>query len=841
MVQRLHEFCQVHPEALHVIIGDLNFISDSADMIERSTGRALGQVGARHHTWHRYFANWTEVVLGFTHIHASGKHMSAIDRCFMNLPCPMVAMLSPRPIVIGLPDKVPGGSDHYPISVKFGSNGGVSDSQLPKWVAHHSSWGVVVSRWCEQLLDPVAPWQVRLSQVQDAIESAAAESLRLRHDRVALEAIERRCPSLTWLNPTRCVTTGRDAVQQLEAAWTHMLEAKLSLCQQSDDSSSHSREQWVSLCLARWKKSQVISEPAVASCLDPEMEVVALRRYWQEVFNRQADTDVVAAEHILPHTPMLPWDSLDLSRAQFITFIGKAPRTAAGPDGVTYNMLRPLANPLGTIFEDMMAGMALGQSLPVYFSDSLTVFVAKKQNAVLLPSDFRPLSLNSVWSKIPAAVLARQLSSLSDWVVSGAVSGLTLNWRKTKVLPLGFAPLEPFMERFRASTTSGWDEVSVVASLRFLGYMVGRGDVEMDSLAATKILARAQAIPDLKLGTAANAFLGNWHYAVNKLVPGGTLWLGDALFRVKEILGWPSQLQHIDINSTVAKLRTFLRKAPQVFSGRDVVALADARSTEPSPLKSWRAQGCLTSLVGVSALSLQLGLVRTGQDELDTQLLFRWPAIRTKLASLYLPSKEMAICFLRTRALPLIVAEPTAQRFATHKFIDYCFVVSQRIAKFAPAAAVAFARLLLNGIPRRDKVPENRTLSTTSTTSTTTTSSSTATRALPRASCTSSTTSSTTASSRMTRSCLRCCWCEDFHSGHHVMAGLARGCFRQPLRDLKPFAFLVGAPPDIWFQLILKSARNDDTVAVRQLAKLCTVLVEAHLAALPPPFYCIGN
>eukprot|EP00971_Amphidinium_carterae_P199545 3960359-Amphidinium_carterae.1 len=89
----------------------------------------------------------------------------------------MVAMLAPRPVVIGLPDKVPGGSDRYPISVKFGSNG-VSDSQLPKWVAHHTSWGEVVNGWREQLLDPVAPWQVRLSQVQDAIESAAAEVMQ---------------------------------------------------------------------------------------------------------------------------------------------------------------------------------------------------------------------------------------------------------------------------------------------------------------------------------------------------------------------------------------------------------------------------------------------------------------------------------------------------------------------------------------------------------------------------------------------------------------------------------------------------------------------------------------
>eukprot|EP00971_Amphidinium_carterae_P201370 3995918-Amphidinium_carterae.1 len=65
--------------------------------------------------------------------------MSAIDRCFLNLPCSLVAMTSPRPQVIGLPLKVPGGSDHYPIRVSFETTV-ASDSQLPKWVAHHKSW-----------------------------------------------------------------------------------------------------------------------------------------------------------------------------------------------------------------------------------------------------------------------------------------------------------------------------------------------------------------------------------------------------------------------------------------------------------------------------------------------------------------------------------------------------------------------------------------------------------------------------------------------------------------------------------------------------------------------------
>eukprot|EP00971_Amphidinium_carterae_P330965 6464277-Amphidinium_carterae.1 len=81
------------------------------------------------------------------------------------------------------------------------------------------------------------------------------------------------------------------------------------------------------------------------------------------------------------------------------------------------HMIRDLALPLGSIYEDMMAGMARGDRLPINFSDSLTVFVGKKLDPVLRPCDFRPLSLNNVWSKVPAAVLARQLSaSSSHWV-----------------------------------------------------------------------------------------------------------------------------------------------------------------------------------------------------------------------------------------------------------------------------------------------------------------------------------------------------------------------------------------------------------------------------------------
>eukprot|EP00971_Amphidinium_carterae_P187245 3716509-Amphidinium_carterae.1 len=60
-----------------------------------------------------------------------------------------------------------------------------------------------------------------------------------------------------------------------------------------------------------------------------------------------------------------------------------------------------------------MAGMAAGESLPIHFKDTITIFAPKKLEPVMQARDFRPLSLNSVWSKVPAAVMARQLSRAS--------------------------------------------------------------------------------------------------------------------------------------------------------------------------------------------------------------------------------------------------------------------------------------------------------------------------------------------------------------------------------------------------------------------------------------------
>eukprot|EP00971_Amphidinium_carterae_P263633 5230529-Amphidinium_carterae.1 len=109
--------------------------------------------------------------------------------------------------------------------------------------------------------------------------------------------------------------------------------------------------------------------------------------------------------------------------------------------------------------------------------------------------------------------------------------------------------MDEFSCRFRTSLTSSWEHVSIVESLQFLGY--------------------------------------------------------------KELLGWPAAQHHIYINSTVAKLRTLLKKVPRVL--QCCVAKAETRAFYASQLHGWRRQGCLSSLVGICNLA-QLGLVSVRFD-----------------------------------------------------------------------------------------------------------------------------------------------------------------------------------------------------------------------------------
>eukprot|EP00971_Amphidinium_carterae_P152102 3014871-Amphidinium_carterae.1 len=324
-------------------------------------------------------------------------------------------------------------------------------------------------------------------------------------------------------------------------------------------------------------------------------------------------------------------------------------------------------------------------------------------------------------------MVVKTLESLKECAIAlsllEAVAGLGLNWDKTKVLPRGVASMDEFSCRLRTSLTSSWVHVSIVESLRFLGYKVGRGGIEMDCYAAEKILARAQAIPLMKLASAGNAFLGNvvafscawhvlqdaspstglrrhWRSAVSKLIPGGSDWLGDALYLVKELLGWPASLHHIDINSSDAKLRTLLKKVSRYPNVVMLLQWQRQGRLHASQLHGWRRQGCLSSLVGICNLAQQPSLVSVRMSELDVQLLLPWPSIRTQLRRAFLPSIEAALRFLWARALPLLENEPLARQYATHRFMDQCLKASKLIAKFGPAAAVAFARLLLDGVPR---------------------------------------------------------------------------------------------------------------------------------------------
>eukprot|EP00971_Amphidinium_carterae_P132628 2626588-Amphidinium_carterae.2 len=107
-------------------------------------------------------------------------------------------------------------------------------------------------------------------------------------------------------------------------------------------------------------------------------------------------------------------------------------------------------------------------------------------------------------------------------------------------------------------------------------------------------------------------------------------------------MGRPAQVQHLDVSSTVAKLRTFMKKVPRGLQSRDVVALVESLAIEPSGLQSWRQQGCLSSLIGVYEQARRLGLVQFNEPELDVQLLHQWPTIQKTFSNIYVPTEDTA-------------------------------------------------------------------------------------------------------------------------------------------------------------------------------------------------------
>eukprot|EP00971_Amphidinium_carterae_P046220 909728-Amphidinium_carterae.4 len=120
------------------------------------------------------------------------------------------------------------------------------------------------------------------------------------------------------------------------------MEAELVRCQSYANPTTVTRAKWVSLCLARWRKSQLVSEPAVEQCTNSDVRC-------STGMQRLMRTSLRWCFHLHPSR-----GTLDLTCTKFAQFIRMGPKTVAGPDGATYDMIRDLFVPLGQIYEDMI-------------------------------------------------------------------------------------------------------------------------------------------------------------------------------------------------------------------------------------------------------------------------------------------------------------------------------------------------------------------------------------------------------------------------------------------------------------------------------------------------------
>ncbi|KAG5757117.1 hypothetical protein H9Q72_014431 [Fusarium xylarioides] len=104
--------------------------------------------------------------------------------------------------------------------------------------------------------------------------------------------------------------------------------------------------------------------------------------------------------------------SRKLAQGEIAGIIGKLKRTAAGPDGISNEVLRMLVNVITPYLEVCFEACLLLKYHPKSFKHAITVMIPKGGKPLNLPGSWRPLALLSCTGKILERVIADRLKEL---------------------------------------------------------------------------------------------------------------------------------------------------------------------------------------------------------------------------------------------------------------------------------------------------------------------------------------------------------------------------------------------------------------------------------------------
>eukprot|EP00971_Amphidinium_carterae_P022127 436650-Amphidinium_carterae.1 len=178
-----------------------------------------------------------------------------------------------------------------------------------------------------------------------------------------------------------------------------------------DDCDDGKRKQFLSKALTLWKQKRFIGPPSVLGADAVHDEVGLLTDHWQPLFENTFHSDRSRWENFSTWLPPIAWPHVPLDVGRMASLLGLLPKTACGPDGISYAMLASAPAWSAPLLIEALSWVLSGRQLPESWSDAFLVLLPKKDGSALPPSSFRPLALGNTMLKVLARYVLFHLQS----------------------------------------------------------------------------------------------------------------------------------------------------------------------------------------------------------------------------------------------------------------------------------------------------------------------------------------------------------------------------------------------------------------------------------------------
>eukprot|EP00971_Amphidinium_carterae_P340848 6479364-Amphidinium_carterae.1 len=196
-----------------------------------------------------------------------------------------------------------------------------------------------------------------------------------------------------------------------EAYISYMTEMAKETSEVETQERAHGSQRWMTAILQAWKRRKfVTSTPGVRQAdgiaMDEETEIGLLRDHWAKKFSHARRVCERDAVRMLSYIPRGRLPDIDFSEMEVRSLIRGLPMSAAGPDNVSYRMIKGAIDVLAPVIADAGNAWQAGARLPESWLSSHLIWIPKEEANALSVDQFRPLSLEQSCYKLLCRMMA---------------------------------------------------------------------------------------------------------------------------------------------------------------------------------------------------------------------------------------------------------------------------------------------------------------------------------------------------------------------------------------------------------------------------------------------------